>query len=272
MKKYLIACAFLATLAMISIQNTRHPKAFTLEKIAQAKWNEFPSTDCPLELLNQPFKYIAHGTQMIAFEGQDGKTILKFFLVQKIDGKRKTPLRSFTNLIPSLKLKKMEKKQSIQTENLRFAFSCYAKAFEELKEESGLIGLHLSPTKKDYSPCILEDFDGKKWAVDLDHTSFILQKKVQTVGEIFPTLQTEEEKRNFMEAMETLLEYRTRKGFIELGQGKMFNDNYGFVDGKALVIDVGRLAYREEVKQNPEAEIERMKTRLHTRFFTCGPF
>jgi hypothetical protein len=266
MKKYLIALVFLSSVALISSQKGRHPNTFTLEKIAQDKWAEFPSTDCPLELLNQPFKYIAHGTQMIAFEGKDGKTILKFFLEQKINGKRKSPFRSLTNLIPTLKQKKSIKKQEISTKNLRFAFACYTKAFEELKEESGLIAIHLSPTKKDYPSCIVEDFDGKKWEVDLNRTSFIVQKKVKTVGEIFPTLRTDREKQNFIQAMEQLLEHRTRKGFIELGQGRMFNDNYGFIDDKALVIDVGRLAYREEVKQNPQAEIERMKTRLHNRF------
>lgn len=269
MKKYFVLAGLFTSLTLgfvISHKNTRLPNAFTPQKMAQNKWDEFPNTDCPIELLNQPFKYIAHGTQMIAFEGEDKKTILKFFLENKIEGKKQYFLRSISNLIPSLRKKKEIKKQAIKEKNLRFAFACYAKAIKDLKEESGLIGIHLSPTKNLYPTCTVEDFDGKKWQIDLDQASFILQEKVRTVGEIFPTLQTREEKQKFIQAMEDLLESRTRKGFQEMGQGKMFSDNYGFIGNRAYVIDVGRLAYSEEILQNPEPEITRMKTRLHNRF------
>ena len=248
------------------LHHLRYPDTFTLDKIVHDRVERFSNSNCPADLLQQKFSYLGHGTQMIAFEGEDKKTVLKLFLQKSIKGEKKFRIKSLKDRVPFWRRKKEKKKQLHREESLQSTFQHYAKAFEALKEETGLIGIHLSATRGEYSPCYIRDFHGKEWVCDLDRISFVLQAKALPVRDVFPGLQTEEEKRNFFQAMDTLLDQRARKGFKDLGQGRVFDANYGFIGDRAILLDAGRLGYSEEVRLHPEPEIKKMQGRLRARF------
>lgn len=262
----LIGCIAVGVWVGSHLLRQRYPDAFTLDKIVYDQTTEFPNSDCPVDLLKQKFSYVGHGTQMIAFEGEDKKTVLKLFLQKSVSGKKRYRMKSFRDWVPALRREKEKKKKRLKEEDLCATFQHYAKAFEVLKEETGLIGIHLSATHGQFPTCIVEDFDRNEWVCDLDRASFILQVKATPVREVFPRLKTIEEKHDFFQAMDSLLEQRARKGFKDLGQGRFFDGNYGFIGNKAILLDAGHIGYSEEIQHHPDLEIEKMKQRLRERY------
>jgi hypothetical protein len=170
------------------------------------------------------------------------------------------------NLIPLLQREKMIRKKQHKEKEFFSLMQCYSNAFSHLKEETGLIAMHLSATDGEYPLCSIRDLHGKEFLLDLDRASFVVQSKATIVRDVYRSLETDEEKKSFFQAMDTLLEKRAQKGFKDLGQGRVFELNYGFLEGKAILFDVGRLVYNEEVAMDPLPEIEKMQGRLRDRF------
>lgn len=260
----LIACCCFGIWLTTKASHIRLPDEFTVDKIVQDRENGVVSS-CPLELLQQNFSYLGHGTQSIAFVGEDQKTVLKCFLQKKINGDKKYRFVSFRDVF--FRKEKMRKRQLHKEKDLQFAFERYANAFQFLKEETGLLAIHLSATRGIYPTCQITDFQGKKWILDLDRASFVLQRRAIPLGQVFTPDKTEVEKQLFFQEMDRLLEARACKGFFDLGQGRIFDANYGFIGNQAILFDVGHLGYSDEVRMHPEAEIKKMQKRLRERFF-----
>ncbi len=254
-----VACSFLGIWKSLGIFQERYPDAFTLNKVVYDQKGDFASTPC-LNLSNQTFSYIGHGSQSIAFESEDHTTVLKLFLKEKIEGKKKYHVGSPLNLISSYYQKKELRRRQKKQSNLVATFQCYVRAFDGLKEETGLIAMHLTATE-DPSQCFIKDWEGKKWTLDLARASFVLQKRAQPLFEIIKNVDQEK----LLVTMDAFLERRAKKGFRDLGQGRIFDRNYGFVNDQIILMDVGRLGFSEEVRKNPKMEIEKMQQRFRER-------
>lgn len=188
-------------------------------------------------ILNQPFTYLARGAQAFAFESQDKKYVIKFF---RHDRLRHPAWLQALPLPADLAHKRqlaLEKKQ----EKLHRDFNSYKMAFEQLKEETGLIYLHLNQTTELKRSLVIYDRLGIRLQIDLDHTPFILQKKAEL---IYPTIekwvqagQMDQAKKGIDRLLVLLLK-RCQKGIFDKDPDLM--TNFGFIGEEPVQIDIGR--------------------------------
>lgn len=188
-------------------------------------------------ILDQEFVYLARGGQCFAFESTDGKFVIKLF---------KNYLSPLQNWLLSLPLpahfKKSQQKKIDRTEKKRDRdFTSYQLVFQELKEESGLVYLHLNPTQGDYKPLTIRDKLGIAHRISLDNASFIIQKKGELVYPHLKHLMDEGKIEEAKQAIGSLLNVilaRSKKGIFD--EDAKIHRNFGFIGNQALFIDVGR--------------------------------
>jgi hypothetical protein len=209
------------------------------------------------EILQQKFTYLGTGTQVTAFESADHQYVIKFFnprnTIKKQWFHKKSRLRKMCSLnwIINAYFQKEERL-------LKF-FKCHRLAFQDLREESGLIYLHF-----DRSSCLAQKVevlhrDGKSYQVDLDICPFILQKKVSIA---LTHLEDQMAQGNIEEAREGVRQIyqlflsRAQKGYTDRRQSLL--KNYGFADGHAIQLDVGRIRLDQQVKQKPLKDLARI--------------
>lgn len=189
-------------------------------------------------LLQQRFYYLSQGSQMYAFVSQDGKTVLKLF-----KARHDKPYK-WTRLFE--KMKEKDWKQSRNKWKLKFQNSCrrYRLAFMDLNEETGLIFLHFSQTTV---PLLVSLTDRYTHSIDLSKYPFILQKRAVLASEYI---------RKNPQALHDLKEFfvaRTHKGYSDPRQ--TLSINYGFVEGKPIQIDPGKI---ERFEGDPQEEIQKI--------------
>ncbi len=204
------------------------------------------------------FEYLGHGTQMVAFASSDGQYVLKCFLSRVIDAPKKGGVRPLLRLFPSYLEKEEKRVLASRARKLEQVLGAYALSFRELKEETGLISLHLHPTQNLFPKCTVRDRYGKAHEIDLDRTAFILQKRAELMSDRFARMTTEEECEQAVGAMHQLFETLIRKGVSDFNN-RFKVANYGFIGDRPVMIDTGRTSYSPEAWQNPEPEIQRMK-------------
>lgn len=243
----------------------RHPDSFSVDKIALDVEGPFLCEGCPnLENnLQQPFFYLGRGTQSIAFESKDQRYVIKFFLKKGIGGKKRYRIPSFFDLFPSHCREKAKKKRERREKCLTAALQRYGIAFEHLREETGLLAVHLRSSPLSLPRCRVFDRYGTEHCIDLNRASFVLQKRAKPIQQIFSEWGSQEK---VLCAIEELLERRAKKGFSDLKRGILFDGNYGIVGEQAIFFDPGRMVFSEKIKNDPEPEIQRMKKRLRDHF------
>ncbi len=117
----------------------------------------------------------------------------------------------------------------------------YRLAFEELREETGLIALHMEKTAP--IEAILVDKLHIAHRVNLGELGFLVQKRATLV---FPMLTALMEQGNIAGAKQAvkhlrqLLENRKAKGISDCDSN--VSKNFGFADGQPIQIDVGRFS------------------------------
>lgn len=247
----------------------RNRPGFSLDKICSTfepsrKWaiGKFSDADKQevIQILFQDFNYLGSGEECIAFLSADGKYVLKFFRTKNL-----TP-KNWLNLIPlpgleQYRFKKIDKRILRHQE----LFTSYKLAFEDLKEETGLIFIHLNKTKDIRMKIRLYDRMRRCYRINLDDYEFILQKKGQLVFERITSLMQKGDQEGALEALSTLLKHvvkQCKKGYID--KDIEINPNYGFVGDKVIHFDVGRVV-RDEAAQNPsyyQREILRVGEKL----------
>lgn len=184
---------------------------------------EIPSKET-LSLLDQKFFYWTKGAQNYVFLSEDGKTVLKFFKFQHM-------------LLPFLQEKKKKKQEAMEE-----GFKGYQLAFERLKEESGLLYIHLGKSSGLQKTVTLVDKLNISHQIRADEYAFILQKK----GELLiPTLKKFIEAGDFQGAkgaLEKVLQLIVVQNEKGVANGDLhLSKNYGFVEGSPLLLDCGRL-------------------------------
>lgn len=193
-------------------------------------------------LLNQRFYYLSQGSQMYTFVSQDGKTVLKLF-----KARHDKPYK-WSRIFE--KMKKKDWQQSRNKWKWKFQNTCrrYRLAFMDLKEETGLIYLHFSQTS---IPLLVSLIDRYTSLIDLSNYPFILQKRAVLASEYI--------KAN-PDALQDLKEFftrRTYKGYSDPRQ--TLSINFGFVEGKPIQIDPGKI---ERFKGNPQEEIQKIHHKI----------
>ncbi len=243
----------------------RLPDSFSIDKVAMDVQGDFPSYEMPdlTTITRQPFHYIGHGAQAVAFASEDNRYVLKFFLKRSMHGEKRYPIPKPTHWIPSHRKKREARRKRLYRESLFKAMTNYMAAFDKLKENTGLIALHLTASNDGDLPTVrLFDQAQMEHHIDLNRASFVLQKKVLLVKQKLAQLSSTE-KEKALQSLEDFFEMRAREGFIDIERSFMIEANYGFLGDTPIQLDVGNIEYLEELKTAPQEEIARMHGLLH---------
>ncbi len=171
------------------------------------------------------FHYLGKGHQSFVFESEDGTQVIKFY-------RYPSHLRAF-----SLKFWS-HPKEIYNIKKLHDSLESYKLAFSELKEDCGLLD-------STFKSATLIDKSGAKYTVSLDDTTCFMQKKA---GKIFPV---KGDATLLFSSLIDLIKRRTEKGIVDLDP--VLKKNYGVVDGKVILIDIGRLK-RQKADLNEQIE------------------
>ncbi|MBS0651474.1 MAG: hypothetical protein JSR93_09970 [Verrucomicrobia bacterium] len=189
------------------------------------------------KILSQPYRYLAKGAQSYVFLSDDGQYVLKFFRIYHLQPPFWVTHLRWPWFLQSYKMEKILKK----LDELHKDFASYKIAYDELKEETGIVYLHLNKT--DYLKQTLTFYDkiGIKHEVALDQMEFLVQRRAELVYPALARMVESEGLENAKDALSqlvSLLCLRCQKGIHD--KDPDLNTNFGFIGHTPLQIDVGR--------------------------------
>ncbi len=208
----------------------KHTPGFRLANIAShtphnPEWDVNNQEAEALPLFEQKFFLFGKGSQSYVFLSEDGKYVLKF-----------------------LKQRKFRPTSWLATDSLQrknkglFTYSSIKTAFTHLKEETGVLYVHLNKTTHLNRKISVYDTHNTEFIIDLDQEVYFLQKR----GELaYSCISHAMESGNHAEAqhlVSSLIDF-----LHDLGEkGVVDNDpvlckNFGFIDGKPAQLDIGML-------------------------------
>jgi hypothetical protein len=190
--------------------------------------------------LEQTFRYIGRGRQCFAFASEDGKYVLKFprtDIYKTPFWARALPVRSYR-----AQLEENHKKRE------RFILNSFRLSFDELKDQTALLAVHLGQSASKGKKLLLIDAAGSKHKLPLEKTSFVLQYKQPILMKSFSAALDKGERKEAEKILDALLAAvveRANKGI--LNRDRSFLRNYGFDGTKAYQIDIGSFFRSEDL-------------------------
>ncbi len=213
-------------------------------------WDVHPLTDVERQeldqALGQKYHYLARGNQAFAFLSEDGRFVLKFFKQKLFEPHIALKAVPTSWLQEGKSAKKVWKKGY----KLQRDFESYRLAFDELKEETGLVLVHLNRSGWIQKRVAVVDKLNIEHLIDLDRFDFIIQKRADLVYPTIDRLMADGNVDGAKEALSSILKMfvsRCQKGIDDSDPD--LDKNFGFIDGKAIQIDIGRFTrYPQKVK------------------------
>jgi len=187
-------------------------------------------------ILQQPFSYFSKGKQCFVFLSQDGKHVLKLF---RFDGSKIPYGQMIAHRIKKWSRESLADPLPLRTKVPKTLSSCKI-AYDRATDLTGLVHVHLNPKKSFFPALWIKDRLGRLHQLDPSAFRFILQKKCDP---LFPTLlkATPEEREGLISSFSHLIDRLENLGFKNIDP--KLGSNFGFLEGKAIVIDVGNFAY-----------------------------
>ena len=206
---------------------------------ASPKW-EIPSDlieDPKLidHILSQKFTYFNKGSQSYVYLSEDKKYVLKFLKQDKLHPRTWLAYIPFS-FNPHYQRSLFLKKKLIST------FNAIKTAFTDFKDETGLLYVHLNHSTNLNKKITLFDRKGKLYAVDLDKTSFLIQKKANLIYVRITELMAQgdiEGSKAIISSVFSLIDQLGRRGVVD--NDPILRKNFGLIDNKAVQIDIGRM-------------------------------
>jgi len=212
-----------AILIFIGLERFCHyqTKGFTVSRILSdlpyhSEW-ETPSLNqeerSSLEtILDQKFIFLGSGGSFYAFVSQDQQYVIKFFKMHHFKSRKK----------------------------LQRVFNSCKLAYTDLKEETEVIYIHLNKTKGLHKNIVIVDNLGIEHSIPLDSIEFAVQKKAVLATDYISSLMKSgltDHAKNALASVWHLMESILKKGYD--GHDMNIVTNFGFVNGKAIQIDIG---------------------------------
>lgn len=200
----------------------------------------------------QRFTYLGRGKQSFAFLSEDKTTVLKVF------NNHYQRNIFWYSLLPFCH----KKVSYFQTKIERLSAS-YELANTELKDETGLLYLHLAPTEEIHRSVTLIDKLGIAHTLSLDRTGFALQKR-GTLAYTHLTMLMDAGKREealaALRSMVRLVVSRCKRGIGD--NDPLVRTNLGFLHSAPFYIDIGPFSKDERMSQEEvfKPEIDRIMT------------
>lgn len=203
------------------------------------------SDPAPHGILSQKFTFLGEGAQAMAFQSEDEKYVLKLFKMRKF-----TP--SWTDqLCPHVVRRRLR--------NLHWVFNGYRNAYQDLRQDTGLVWIHLAKTTDLHQTLTLLDRDGKEHHIDADSTEFVIQEKAELIFDRLSRLRQAgktSELEKAIASVHALVQHRIDMGYAD--RDYAVTNNYGFVGNRPIQLDIGRL-----YKGHKEKQLERIQVRIN---------
>jgi hypothetical protein len=224
---------------------------------------EAPSPDEQLKnqaavILRQRFSYLGCGTQVTAYESADHRYVIKFFNPRNTI--KESWFHKTSRLCRMSSLKWIAKTYGGKKERLHKFFERYRLAFQDIRNEAGLVYLHLDQSTVLSQKLEVVDKEGRTHQLDLNVCPFVLQKKVELTLTHLDKLMGKGDVEGAKEAVRqiyALFLSRAKKGYTDKLQ--TLDKNYGFAEGRAVQLDVGRICKKN---LNLKAEMERIMVNI----------
>jgi hypothetical protein len=205
-----------------------------LPQLASENDREFINT-----LFQQKFRFLGRGLQSFVFESEDKEYVLKLFNNRY---QRKIQFFSLLAHFPCARSWALSQRHYFQ-EKLLKTFNSYQIAFEEMKEKTGLLYIHLNPTTNLTHPVTLIDCLNIQHKINPNEMGFLIQKKATLVYPALKKYLSNQDLEGAQQALISLIALFFWKWHHAINDNDpLIRTNYGFIDGKAIQIDVGPLA------------------------------
>ncbi len=277
----ILLCLFafcIAGLARLDRYFFKHNKSFCVRFIYSTlpynpDWEIPPLTKQEREsfktIFSQKFHYLGKGNSSFAFASEDGNYVIKVMRFP-------STLRPFSWLShPFSRFKSYRIKNAKNSyKKLHTSFHSFKLAYNELREETGLLYLHLNQSHDLEQTVSLVDRLGYTYEIPLDQLSFLLQKRASL---IYPTLDRLKASGDYETARKTiknilsLISSTAQKGIIDFDP--ILRKNYGLLEDRAIFIDLGSLSRDESLKEpsRMKAHVCEMTGSLKTRLENLYP-
>lgn len=269
-KTILLSLLFVALIpAFFTSPSPKRPKHFSLNAISASIpfHPEWETRELRLEemsevdkALSQPYLYLGGGGQCFCFESSDHKYVIKFFKQKAFD----PPAWMESNAVPFLVHWLRERKIAKGEVKRSRVFDAFRQSFETLQQETGLLYVHLNKTDHLKKTVHFTDVEGKEHALDVDNLEFVVQRKGQMATELLDICMHNQDIAGAERAIDQLLALQLtfhRKGYRN--RDPNFRGNYGFLDGRAFAIDIGRITPLKNKTDLMEFDRATRKLRLH---------
>lgn len=209
-------------------------------------------------LLDQKYYFLGSGGQGYSFVSEDGLYVLKLFKIHHMRVPNyfgKIPCFGPIKIIQEKWANKCDKKH-------RKIFASCKLAYDDFKEETGLLFLHLNTTQGSHPKVKVINRIGVEVLLPLDNAVFALQKKADlSATDITKLLLNDPEalKRHITAFIQHITN-RCSKGIEDTDSG--LSRNYGYVGNNLIQIDIGSLRKKHLLQQSSALEQElKKKTR-----------
>lgn len=197
------------------------------------------------QALSQPYRYLGKGCQSYVFLSDDGQYVIKFFKYQRF---RLQPWLIHFPSLPAI-VKYREEKIEKKREKLDRFFQSWKLAFEDLKDETGLVFVHLNKTQDLQKKLQIVDKLGLSHEVDLDQMEFCVQRR----ADMLCTTLLNYKERGDLSSAQQLIQNLLALILSEYHRGLADNDhalmqNTGVREGKPMHVDVGQFVHNEFIK------------------------
>lgn len=227
----------------------------TSEVSFHPEWSLPPHSVVEEEQLNvilaQPYRYLGKGAQSYVFASADGEYVLKFFKFKHL---RPTPYLEWLPPIGPV-VSYVEKVKQRKERKLNGVFQSYLLAFNNDREESGLVYIQLNTQGNRERHVAIEDKLGFHYDIPLAHYPFILQKRGVPLDATLDMLLKKGEvaiaKAKITQIFGLYVgEYQ--KGLFDHDHG--VDRNTGFIGDRPIHLDVGKLLADETMKDSHIAQ------------------
>jgi hypothetical protein len=264
-KAILVLGLFLGLQQIIELRT----RGFYLQKIRETDLIAHPGWDTSdadqhnlPSILDQPFTFLGAGSECFAFLSQDKTTVIKFFkldilrpvyisrgLFSEDHSGNAGTISSLYHTMPSGIDGPAKRILGMREFRIARTFDSLKLSYDHLKEETGLIYLHLNPTSHFHKNLTLLDPNGIAHRIDLNTTRFYLQKSaipLETHLLALKERQEHERAKRCVASLCSMIIDRCRKGFADRDP---YNKNFGFIADQAIEIDTGSFLPDPRIKE-----------------------
>jgi hypothetical protein len=223
------------------------PSKCLIECPSSPEWKCPPPTSEIKAILEKTFSYFDRGRQCYVFLSEDGKYVLKLFRFDSCPMKTGSKI---LNDIRALACAKIDEGMPFK-ENVQKTLGSCSLAYHRAQNQTGVVFIHLNLEEKGIPPLTIKDRLGRTFDLDASKYRFVLQRKAEPFRE---TLLHSKDKDAQIASYFALLEELKNLGLVHLD--RTMGRNFGYLDGKAVLIDIGDLAYLPEKAGEEMAHFE----------------